>query len=96
MTVVERELTLLRPRFKECYRQTIDGGVRVSGRAVLGVMIRKDGSVEDVSVVEDSGLGTGLLGCITQAIKTYRFVPPEDGGTASFRVPLEFHPADGG
>jgi TonB family protein len=53
---------------------------RVTGKIVMGVVIKKDGTVDVIRVVQ--GLGGGLTDSAVDAIKQWKFIPGQKDGQA--------------
>ena len=91
-SVVDWVLSRMRPSLNRCYRSVLrPEHPAPRGEAVFHVEIADDGTVKDVSLLSQHGLGMDLVGCVTTALKTASF-PPPPGGAVAVNVPLIFDP----
>jgi TonB family protein len=60
----------------------------LTGKVVMGVVVKKDGTVDVIRIVQ--GLGLGLTDSAVDAIKQWKFIPPQkDGQTVDVALNLE-------
>jgi TonB family protein len=95
-SLAEAVLFKQRRRLNECYRTAAKDRPTLQGDAIFQVTIAPSGSVENVSVVSQTGLDVDLVGCATKVLKEASFPPHDGGGPYAVNVPIRFRPPPGG
>jgi hypothetical protein len=76
---------------KRCYERALKDDPRLTGRLVVAIRIREDGSVAGVELTEDEIGNATLRDCVQETFSRAIAVHPE-GGCIQVVVPLRFVP----
>jgi hypothetical protein len=85
----DRVIASLRPRFRKCYQDGLNGDPTMQGRTVLVASVGPNGEVKSVSVAESQGLSPGVNACLSRALNNAQFAT--NSGGANLKVPISFH-----
>lgn len=79
---------------RRCYERGLKRNPALKGKVTLRFVITLAGTVSQVSLPEDDIGDPEVAGCITSAVRLWRF-PPPSGGPATVEVPFVFSPSSG-
>lgn len=86
--VVKSRMTLL----KECYERELKRDPRLKGKIVVRFTVNESGTVEDLSIEENTLGSEGVAQCMIQRMSRFRF-PPAEGGGSTVSYPFVFTPS---
>ena len=91
--VIRRVFKIHRGALQSCYDSNAAGS-GISGEIVIKLVISASGTVE-MAAVESSTLGnTDVEQCVAQAVRSWTFPAPSDGGIVIVSMPIAFSPKE--
>ena len=78
-------------QIKACYERFLQGNRNLAGRVTTNFVIGVDGRVNSANIASSDLGSPGAEGCITGAIRRWKFPLPRGGGVVSVKYPFVFN-----
>jgi hypothetical protein len=78
------------PGARRCYRRALESDPTQYGKLGLAIVVAKDGSVDTVKVVSNTGLSTAAATCTANVAHRMTFPPPTSGAAVTVDAVLTF------
>jgi TonB family protein len=75
---------------KHCYEVRLQSQPRLAGRLTMAWLIGSEGEVAQASIAVDSFADPLVGRCVLESVRTWRFLPPINGGTVNVTFPYIF------
>ncbi len=85
---VDKVVGINKKQIRYCYERELQKNPSLTGRVVLKWVIRKDGKVATVTVLESTVGNLALEQCIMAKVKSWRFAALRDGGIVEVTYPF--------